>query len=79
MKSPRLLTLSLAATLLFPALAQAHPGHDGDHDFVWDFGHLVANPLATIACLALLTAAGWGVWKLLKSRAAAKAERVRRD
>lgn len=78
MKFPRLTTLSFAAALLFPALAHAHPGHDGDHDFVWDFGHLVANPLATIACLSLLAAAGWGVWKLVKSRAAAKTDLTRR-
>jgi hydrogenase/urease accessory protein HupE len=78
MKSPRLRALSLAAALCLPVLAHAHPGHDGDHDFVWDFGHLVQNPFATIACLSLLVAAGWGVRKLMKSRAAAQAERAKR-
>lgn len=80
MKSPQIRSLSLAlATLALPVLAHAHPGHDGDHDFVWDFGHLVENPLATIACLSLFAAAGWGVWKLVKSRNAAKTERAKRE
>lgn len=78
MKSPHLRLLSVVATLALPVLAHAHPGHDGDHDFVWDFGHLVENPLATLACLSLLVAAGWGVRKLLKSRAAPKTERAKR-
>jgi hypothetical protein len=34
--SPRLLAL-LAA---LPAIASAHPGHDGGHDLTWDFGSL---------------------------------------
>ena len=79
MKSPRLRSLSLLATLGLPVLAHAHPGHDGDHDFVWDFSHLAENPLATIACLSLLAAAGWGVKKLLQSRTAAKTERAKRE
>lgn len=79
MKSPRLRALSLAAALCLPVLAHAHPGHDGDHDFVWDFAHLAAHPLATMAGLALLAAAGWGVWRLVKSRATAKAEPTRRE
>ncbi|MFZ5493894.1 MAG: hypothetical protein ACOZE5_00970 [Verrucomicrobiota bacterium] len=79
MKSPHLCALSLAATLCLPVLAHAHPGHDGDHDFVWDFAHLAAHPLATTAGLALLAAAGWGVWRLVKSRASAKTEPTRRE
>jgi hypothetical protein len=78
MKSPRFLSLALV-TLALPVLAHAHPGHDGDHDFVWDFEHLANNPLATIACLALLAAAGWGVRSFLKSRQSAKAERAKRE
>lgn len=79
MKSPQLRSVSLAlATLTLPVLAHAHPGHDGDHDFVWDFGHWVDNSLATIACLSLLVAAGWGGWKLVKSRTAVKTERAKR-
>lgn len=79
MKSPRLRALSLAAALCLPVLAHAHPGHDGDHDFVWDFSHLIAHPLATLAGLSLLAAAGWGVWRLLKARPAAKAARAKRE
>jgi hydrogenase/urease accessory protein HupE len=79
MKTPHRRSLLLAATLALPVLAHAHPGHDGDHDFVWDFVHLVENPLATIACLSLLVAAGWGVWRLVKGRAAAKTERAKRE
>lgn len=78
MKSPRRLSLALV-TLALPVLAQAHPGHDGDHDFVWDFEHLADNPLATIACLSLLVSAGWCVRYLLKSRQSAKTERAKRD
>ncbi|AOS45262.1 hypothetical protein Verru16b_02341 [Lacunisphaera limnophila] len=79
MKTLRLPSVLLAAALLLPAVAQAHPGHDGDHDFVWDFGHLTANPLATIACISLLVAAAWGVRRLVKGRPAARSVRVKRD
>lgn len=79
MKSPCLRPLLIAAALILPAVAHAHPGHEGDHDFVWDFAHLVSNPLATIACVSLLVAAGWGVSRLVKSRAAARSELVKRD
>ncbi len=78
MKSPRFLSLAFVS-LALPVLAQAHPGHDGDHDFGWDFEHLASNPLATIACLSLLVAVGWGVRYLLKSRQSAKTERAKRD
>ena len=44
--------------LLFPALAQAHPGHGG-HELTWDFNHLAAHPFATLECLIVLAA---GVW-----------------
>lgn len=60
----RLLPLGL---LLAPVLAHAHPGHDGDHDFVWDFDHFFSHPLATILCVAVVAAGGWAVWRLLKS------------
>lgn len=72
MKSSRLRYLLLAGLFVAPALAHAHPGHDGDHDFVWDFGHFVAHPLATLAGAAVVVGAGWLVWRLLKSP---KAER----
>jgi hypothetical protein len=35
----------------------AHPGHDGEHDVTWDFGHLAAHPLATVVCFAVIVAA----------------------
>jgi hydrogenase/urease accessory protein HupE len=79
MKFPRLSPLLVAAVSLLPAVAHAHPGHDGDHDFVWDFAHLVGNPLATIACVSLLAASVWGVRRLRQSRPTAKTERVKRD
>ncbi|HWA27163.1 MAG TPA: hypothetical protein VG734_16020 [Lacunisphaera sp.] len=79
MKSLRFRSQLIAAVLAFPVLAQAHPGHDGDHGLVWDFGHLAAHPLATAACLGLIAAAGWGAWSMAKSRLTAKAERARRQ
>lgn len=33
------------AVALVPALASAHPGHDGDHDFGWDFTGGLTHPL----------------------------------
>jgi len=71
---PLIVTLSFAA----PALAHAHPGHDGDHDFVWDFDHFAAHPLATIACVTVLGAAIWGIRLLIRSRSA-KAVSLSRD
>ena len=34
--APRLLALFA----VLPAIASAHPGHDGGHDLTWDFGSL---------------------------------------
>lgn len=45
--------------LLFPTLALAHPGHEGD-ELTWDYQHLVSHPLATLGCFAVL-AVGAGV------------------
>ena len=74
MKHPCLRYVLLAGLFAAPALAHAHPGHDGDHEFVWDFDHLVSHPFATIACVALLAGAGFLVWRLLK---APKTERTK--
>lgn len=76
MKSPR--SLLLAALFALPVLAHAHPGHDGDHDLVWDFGHLAAHPLATIGYVALVVAAGFGIRAFVASLRSPKAERVKR-
>ena len=63
---PLILTLWVAST----ARVWAHPGHDDGHELTWDFDHLVAHPWATVGCLAVLAAAGWGVWHLLTRRSA---------
>jgi hypothetical protein len=70
MKFPRFRPLLLAAVFAIPALAHAHPGHDGDHDFVWDYAHLAAHPLATVLCAMVLTVGAWNVWLFLRSRRA---------
>lgn len=67
MKSSRLRSLLLAAVFAVPALAHAHPGHDGDHDFVWDFEHLASHPIATLAYIAIAATTGWLVWRWLKA------------
>jgi hydrogenase/urease accessory protein HupE len=71
MKNPSvcrcLLRISLVLAVL-PAVAHAHPGHDG-HELTWDLSHLAAHPFATLGWLALF---GFGLWraaKLVSSRA----------
>lgn len=70
MKPTRLL---VAALFSLPLLAQAHPGHDGDHELVWDFGHLASHPLATLACFTLLAAVGWTLRRAFHASARARA------
>lgn len=80
MKSaPRLPILLAAAALVAPLTALGHPGHDGDHDFTWEFSHLVEHPIATLACVAVLAAAGWAIWRATRSpdRRAAKNPRTK--
>ncbi|MES1168421.1 MAG: hypothetical protein ABUL61_04555 [Oleiharenicola lentus] len=79
MKSPRLRSLLLAAAFAVPVIAHAHPGHDGDHDFVWDFDHLATHPLATLAYVAIAGVAGWLVWRWIKSPKNEARERSRSD
>jgi hypothetical protein len=67
MKSLRRIALALAG-FLAPLAAFAHPGHDGPHDFEWDFDHFVEHPFATIACLAVVGLAGWAAWKLVSAK-----------
>jgi urease accessory protein len=38
--------LAALAVALAPSLAFAHPGHDGDHDIVWDFSTGFAHPFS---------------------------------
>jgi hypothetical protein len=59
----------LLGIAVLPIVARAHPGHDG-HELTWDFGHLAAHPLATLAWLTLFSAAIWGAVKLVRSSAA---------
>lgn len=56
--------VALLATLLAPASAFAHPGHEGDHDFTWTFSHLVDHPLATLSCFALIATGALIAWRL---------------
>ena len=69
--------------LLSPTLALAHPGHEGN-ELTWDYQHLMAHPLATLGCLAVL-AVGAGVAYLaahqcgLTSRRKTSAVRSRRQ
>jgi len=46
-----------AAFLVLPALAHAHPGHDG-HDFTWDFSGGFAHPLSGWDHLLAMIAVG---------------------
>jgi hypothetical protein len=51
----------IALLAVLPAIASAHPGHDGGHDLTWDFG----NGLGHVHYgQALLVGAGVGIAKL---------------
>jgi len=60
--SRRLIVLAVA----LPAVAQAHPGHDG-HELTWDLGHLAAYPGATLMWTLAFAAGIWGLSKLAGS------------
>lgn len=66
MKAPRRFALTSIA-LATPAALLAHPGHDGDHDFTWDFSHLLAHPVATLLCAAVLGTAIYAIVRALRS------------
>ncbi len=56
----------LVAALAFaslPALAQAHPGHDG-HELTWDFGAGFAHPFSGADHLLAMIAVGLWAWQL---------------
>lgn len=58
MKSTTLRALLLAAAFAIPALAHAHPGHDGDHELVWDFNAGFTHPLFGLDHLVAMLAVG---------------------
>jgi hydrogenase/urease accessory protein HupE len=78
MKNALTRPLALVA-LLLPVLAHAHPGHDGDHDFEWDFDHLVNHPWATVTCVVCVVGIGLVCWRLLKSDTARQTQKIERD
>ena len=50
--------LALVAVLAVAPWASAHPGHDGDHDFTWDFSGGLAHPLSGVDHLLAMIAVG---------------------
>lgn len=66
MKAPRRFAFSFLA-FATPAALLAHPGHDGDHDFTWDFSHLLAHPVATLFCTAVLATAIYAIVRAARS------------
>lgn len=54
----RLLRAVFAVLLVLPSLAFAHPGHDGPHDFEWDFSNGFAHPLTGLDHLLAMVAIG---------------------
>lgn len=50
----------IAALALLPAVASAHPGHDGGHDLTWDFGGGFVHPIFGLDHLLAMIAVG--VW-----------------
>ena len=70
-----LATLALA----LPALAHAHPGHDG-HELTWDMfslapKHLAAHPWATAGCALGLAVLTWAVAHAVRRARAQKTKR----
>lgn len=55
----------------------AHPGHDDGHELTWELGHLVAHPVATFVCLAVLAAAGWAGVQVFRRRADLRTQSLR--
>jgi urease accessory protein len=50
----------IAALALLPAVASAHPGHDGGHDLTWDFSGGFAHPVFGLDHLLAMIAVG--IW-----------------
>lgn len=54
--------LTLVTVLAAAPWANAHPGHDGDHDFTWDFSGGLTHPLSGVDHLLAMIAVGlWAV------------------
>ncbi len=65
--------IAVASAALFPALAHAHPGHDGGHDLTWDFTGEVVHHLSSpyhVVPLLVAAAAFVLVLRLAKTRGA---------
>jgi hypothetical protein len=62
--------------LVFPAVAAAHPGHDG-HEFSWDLGTDPVHQLATLSLLAVPVLLG--AWLALRWRRQSKLARISRE
>lgn len=54
----RLLACSTTLLALLPAVASAHPGHDG-HELVWDYsgGHVHLEPFIAVLAMAMIVVA----------------------
>lgn len=72
-RAAALATLILASTVPLAA----HPGHDDGHELTWDLGHLAAHPLATAAGLAVIAAAGWAMFVLVRRASGLGAQSLR--
>lgn len=75
---------ALSSSAVFAAVAtvaQAHPGHAGHDDggFTWDFSHLTAYPVATLAFVALAGVVVWAGWNHLRSRRSLPAQSFRKS
>ncbi len=70
-------TFGLAVFCASAVLAQAHPGHDDGHELTWDLGHLAAHPLATLAGLTVLVAAGWAGFQVVRRATAWRTQSLR--
>lgn len=57
-KSPRTLLKGIVLLAALPAIASAHPGHDGDHGFGWDFSGGFAHPFGGWDHLLAMIAVG---------------------
>lgn len=72
----------VAVVTALASVARAHPGHDGHEgggEFAWDFTHLAAHPLATLAFVALAGVSVALLWNRLGERRAVQILRKSSD